>query len=818
MGVQPMYSKCIPMFRNYFKIAVRNLRRSKAFTAINITGLALGIATCLLIVLYIQYELSYDRWNAKSDRIVRVSLRGKMQVGELNEASIMPPVGATLQKDFPEIEDATRILQGGSPRITYGDKTFREDALALVDSNFFRVFSIPLLKGDARTALVKPYSVVVSSAVAKRYFGHEDPIGKVLQLKDQKAVATVTGLFDEIPANTQFHFGVLMSMSSNPEARSDTWLNGNYYTYLVLPKNYDYKKLEAKLPQEVDKYVGPQLKKGIGITMDEFKKTGNSLNLYLEPLTSIHLHSETTNDLEPHGNMQYIYIFGVVALFMLLIACINFMNLSTAGASKRAREVGVRKVMGSVKGQLVRQFLLESLLLTIIALTLALALVRLALPFFNQLVGKQLTLNLVSNPWILPGLILFGLVTGLLAGSYPAFFLSSFNPVTVLKGKLTSGKKSSGVRSGLVVFQFCISIALMIGTLVVYKQLSYIRNKNLGYNKEQVLVVEQAYWLGDNRNIFLQHLREDPRVVSVSSSGYLPAGYSNNNNFFTYSDNNTSQMIKGVQYVVDENYIPTLGMQMALGRNFSKDYLSDSLGIIINQAAVRSYGWKDNPIGHTIVHREDGGVNMVYHVVGVVKDFNFRSLHEQITPLAMTLGPDYNNIIVRTNTKDVAGLVSSVQRYWDAATKESAFTYSFLDQRFDNTYKAEQNIGLILGIFAGLTIFVACLGLFGLATFTAAQRFKEIGIRKVLGADVTGLVALLSKDFLKLVGIAIVIAGPAAWWVMNWWLQDFSYRTTISWWIFGAAALLSLLIALLTISSQAIRAATANPVKSLRTE
>ena len=347
------------MFRNYFKIAFRNLRRSKAFTAINVAGLTLGIATCLLIVLYIQYELSYDRWNSQSDRIVRVSLHGKMQVGEFTEASVMPPVAAALKKDFPEIEEATRIQQGGSPRITYGDKTFKEDALALVDSNFFRVFSIPLLKGDPRTALVKPYSIVISSAVAKRYFGNEDPIGKTLQFKDQKAAATVTGLYDEIPDNSQFHFAVLMSMSSNPDAGSDTWLNGSFYTYLVLAPHYDYKKLEAKLPQEIDKYVSPQLKKGLGMSIDEFRKSGNSLTFFLEPLTSIHLHSPTTNDFEPHGNMQYVYIFGVVALFMLLIACINFMNLSTAGASKRAREVGVRKVMGSVKGQLVRQFLLS---------------------------------------------------------------------------------------------------------------------------------------------------------------------------------------------------------------------------------------------------------------------------------------------------------------------------------------------------------------------------------------------------------------------------------------------------------------------------
>ncbi len=806
------------MFKNYFKIALRNLRRNRSTTAINIAGLALGIASCLLIVLFVQNELSYDRYNTKADRIFRVVLKGKMQVGELKEANVMPPVAATLKKDFPEIEDATRIRSYGTPRITYGNKTFKEDAIAFVDSNFFHVFTVPLIKGDPNTALLQPNTIVISRSVAKKYFGSENPLGKVLQFKDSKAAATVTGMFDEIPANSHFHFGVLASMSTLPEAKDPTWLNSNFFTYLVLPQHYDYKKLEAKLPQEVDKYVSPQLQKALGLTIEQFRKNGNSIDLYLQPLTDIHLHSDLTGDMEPYGNLSYVYIFSAVAIFMLLIACINFMNLSTAAAFKRAREVGIRKVMGSVKGQLIRQFLLESLVLTAIALSLALVLVNFARPFFNNITGQHLDLHLSSHPWIIPGLLALGLFTGLLAGSYPAFFLSSFNPITVLKGRLTGGKSSAGLRSGLVVFQFFISISLIIGTLVMYGQLSYMRNKDLGYNKDQVLIVQEIWWLGDKKEAFRQQLLQDPRVVSVSNSGYLPAGPSNGNNFFVYSDGNHDQNIKTLRYDVDENYMPTLGMTMATGRNFSKEYASDSTAVIVNESAARAFGWKNNSLGHTITHSENNGVKTTYHVIGVVKDFHFRSLHEQITPLVMTLGPDWYNFIVKTRTKDIAGLLSDMQHKWSAMTTESAFSYSFLDQRFENTYRSEQNIGLIMGIFAGLTIFVACLGLFGLATFTAAQRVKEIGIRKVLGADVTGLVALLSKDFLKLVGIAFLIAAPVAWWVMNRWLEDFVYRITISGWIFVATAALSLLVALLTIGSQAIKAALANPVKSLRSE
>ncbi|MVN22649.1 ABC transporter permease [Mucilaginibacter arboris] len=808
------------MLKNYFKIAWRNLARNIRFSLINIFGLAIGIATCLLIMLFVQNELSYDRYNDKADRIVRVVFRGKMNGGgEIKEANVMPPVAQTLKKDFPEVTDATRIRDYGMPRITYGNKTFKEDAFAFVDANFFQIFTIPLIKGNAATALLQPNTAVISKEVAKKYFGNENPIGKVLLFKDQNAALTVTGLIDEVPANSHFHFGVFASMISLPEAKDQIWMASNFFTYLLLQKDYDYRKLEAKLPNEVDKYIGPQLQKSMGVTISQFRKSGNNIGLFLQPLTDIHLHSDLTGDMQPHGDIQYVYIFSAVAVFMLLIACINFMNLSTAGASKRAKEVGIRKVMGSDKKQLITQFFLESFLLTGVAMFIALGLVYLALPVFNNIAGQNLGLQLKNNIWIVPCLVLFSLFTGVLAGSYPAFFLSSFNPINVLKGRFISGKRSTGLRSGLVVFQFFISISLIIGTVIVYKQLSYIQHKKLGYNKDQVIVVEGTYWLGKDQEVFKQQLLQDPRVISVSASGYLPAGNSYGNNFLIYADNNSAQLVNTLRYEVDDNYIPTLSMQLFYGRNFSKQYGTDSLAIIINETAAKTFSWNQNAIGHTLTRQDNYGKKFTYHVIGIVKDFHFKSLHELITPLVMTMSNnDNSNIIIKAKGKDMQGLLSSTKNKWDNLTTQSPFTYSFLDDRYNNTYKAEQNTGLILGIFAGLTIFVACLGLFGLATFIAEQRTKEIGIRKVLGANVASVVSLLSKDFVKLVFIAFLIASPIAWLVMNKWLQYFAYRIQISWWTFFIAAIGALLIALLTISFRAIKAALANPVNSLRSE
>ncbi|MBE7174675.1 MAG: ABC transporter permease, partial [Williamsia sp.] len=561
------------MLTNYVKIAWRNLVRNKAFSAINIVGLALGLATCLLISLYAFDELSYDRSSQKADQIVRVVFRGIMDGGQINEANVMPPVAQTLKAEYPEVEEATRIRTAGSPSITVGDKTFRDDQVAYVDSNFFQVFSLPLIQGDAKTALIQPGTTVITQEMARKFFGSENPIGKSLTIKSWNTLFRVTGIIDKMPVNSHFHFDMLMSMAGVPDAKAPSWMTSGYYTYLVLPKGYDPTQLEAKLPQVVSKYMGPQIQQAFGMSFAQFRQKGNDLSFLLQPLTDIHLHSNLTAELEPNGDVQYVYIFGAIAVFMLIIACINFMNLSTAGASKRAKEVGIRKVMGSVRQSLTSQFLIESLLLTAIALTLAIGLVYLTLPLFNELAGKKLSLNFATNPWLLPVLLLLGIVVGVLAGSYPAFFLSSFKPVQVLKGtKFTGDRKSISLRSGLVIVQFFISITLMIGTTVVYKQLDYIQHKKLGYTKEQVLVLPETWMLDKKAEVFRNQIMEDSRVVSVSTSGFLPAGPSYNNNFLMYPENNPTQFVKGIRYDVDYEYIPTLGMKLATGRNFAKAY------------------------------------------------------------------------------------------------------------------------------------------------------------------------------------------------------------------------------------------------------
>jgi putative ABC transport system permease protein len=806
------------MIKNYFKIGLRSLLRNKFFTAINIFGLTLGMTTCLLIMLYVQNELNYDSFNKKANQIVRVVFRGSIQGEKMKEAMVMPPVAQTFKSEYPEVLEATRLRNYGNPRITYGDKTFKENAFAYADSNFFEVFTLPFLKGNPKTALLEPNTIVISESVAKKYFGNEDPIGKVLLFKDLNTNFKITGVMREMPVNSHFHFDLFASMASFPQSREFSWMTSEYYTYLVLPKGYDYKKLEAKLPADVEKYMGSQLQKAMGMTYAQFRQKGNELGLYLQPLMDIHLHSDLNLELGPVSDIRYVYIFSIVAIFMLLIACINFMNLSTAGASKRAREVGIRKVLGSLNGQLVRQFLLESLLLTSFAFLLSIILVFWTLPFLNKLSGKNLSFNLLSNPWLLPGLLLFALVTGLLAGSYPAFFLSSFKPVTVLKGKLASMGKTVSLRSGLVIFQFFISIVLIIGTIIVHKQLSFIQNEKLGYNKEQVVIVQEAYWLGKNQEAFKQKLLQDPRVVRISSSGYLPAGKTYNNNFMIYADNNSDQLVKTLRYDVDYNYIHTLGMEMADGRNFSKSFGTDSTGIIINEETAKAFGWDKNALGHNLTRPDNDGTKFTYHVIGVVKNFHFKSFHEPISPLVMVLNNNNENLIVKTNTKDIAGLLNTMKKNWNELKGEVPFSYTFLDDRFNNSYQSEQKIGLILSIFAGVTIFVACLGLLGLATFTAEQRTKEIGIRKVLGASITSIVSLLSIDFIKLVFIAFIIATPVAWYMMNKWLQDFAYKTNISAWIFILAALLAITITIITVSFRAIRAAVVNPVNSLRSE
>lgn len=817
----------VVMLKSFFTIAIRNCWRNKATSLIHIAGLGLGIATFLLIVLFVQHERSYDRYNKKADRIVRIDFHGKMNGGETREATVMPPVAAAMRQDFPEVEAATRLVNQGVHRITYGDKTLREDAMAFVDSNFFQVFTLPLVEGDPRTALQRPNSAVITKAMARKFFGDADPLGKVLEFRDDSMAMTVTGVIDKVPANSHFHFELFASMAGYADSRSTSWMTSGYYTYLVLPRGYDPQRLEAKLPSLVEKYMGPQLKASLGVTLSQFRAGGNSLGFELQRLTDIHLHSNLSGELEPPGDIRYIYTFSAVGIFMLLIACINFINLSTAGAGKRAREVGIRKVLGSVRHQLISQFLIESLLLTLVGTAIAIALVYFSLPLFNQITGQELSLNWSGTVWLIPTMLGIVLATGVLAGLYPAFFLSAFNPVTVLKGLFTPGGRSASLRSTLVTFQFVISICLIIGTAIVYQQLSYIQHKKLGYDRDQVMVVQESYWLGNNQDYFRRELLEDPRVASVSASGYLPAGQTNNSVFICYPDGRRNDLMYSSQYSVDEQYIPTLGMQVIAGRNFSRDFPSDSTAALINETAAIKLGWitpgrpydPASLLGHLVTQKDNNGTGISYHVIGLVRDFNFRSLHDLISPLVMTYNPGMEgSFIVKTRTKDLAGLVSTMEKEWTALKPGMPFSYSFLDDRFTKTYTFEQHIGLTLAIFAGLTIFVACLGLFGLATFTAERRTKEIGIRKVLGASSASIIGLLSREFVRLVAIAFLIAAPIAWLVMDHWLHDFPYRITIGWSVFALAALLAIVITLLTVGLRALKAAVANPADSLRTE
>jgi len=801
------------MFQTYFKTSWRNIRKNKLFSAINMLGLSIGIALCFIIMLYVQDELSYDRFNEKADRIYRIVFKANIKGGKILDGNVMPPVAAALKNDYPEVEEATRINLDGDTKITYHNKTFKESKLAIVDSNFFSVFTLPFIKGNSKTALMESHNIVLTKDIAHKYFNAEEPIGKLLKINHE--VYKVTGVINNIPSNSHFHFDFFVPLSDLSYARDPTWLHSGMFTYIVLKKGHDYKKLEAKLPGMVEKYMAPQIQQKMGLSLSQFKTNGNELGFLLQPLTSIHLYSETNFELDPAGNASYVYIFGVIAIFMLVVACINFVNLSTAGASKRAKEVGIRKVAGANRFQLIKQFLSESLMIAMLALIISFVLVELALPAFNNISGKNLSFNI--KPTL--AFIGLGLLVGIVAGIYPAFYLSSSNPIAALKGKLSGNNKSFGLRSSLVVFQFFTSVGLIISTIVVYQQMEYIEHKNLGYDKEQLITIPNSYALGKNERVYKDDMLKDPRIANATVSFYKPAGPSNNNNALAYPEGHDNEIMTTLEYHVDENYIPTFGMQMASGRNFSKDFATDSSGMIINESAAKAFGWSIlNAVGKTLIRENsDKGRNIPFHVIGVIKDFHFKSLHEAISPLLMTLQPE-GGLIFKIKTTDVTGLLATMKRQWDSYNTDEPFTYTFLDDLYNQTYSTEQKTGTILNIFSVLIIFVACLGLFGLVTYTAEQRTKEIGIRKVLGASVIQVTQMLSKTFLRLVLIGSLVAFPVAWWAMNKWLQSFAYRINISWWVFAVAGLSAILIALLTVSLQSIKAAIANPVKSLRAE
>ena len=807
------------MFKNYFKIAFRSLLKNKGFSAINIFGLAIGIATCLLITLYVLDELSYDKYNKQADRIYRVDNEIKFNGNYINLAQAPALMGSTMVREIPQVEQYTRLRWYGSFLVKKGTENIQEGMVGYADSSLFDVFTLPLIAGNAKTALKENHSLVITETIAKKYFNRTDVVGNTMLINDTGNYK-ITAVIKDIPKQSHFHFDFFVPMMESYGSHNDDWLSENWSTYILLKKNADVKKVTAQLNPLIDRHVAPQLQSAVKISLADFNKGGGYIRASLTPLTAIHLHSNKTAELDANGNAEYVYIFSAIALLILLIACVNFMNLSTARSSNRAKEVGVRKVLGSLKANLIQQFLTESFLISFIALLFAIVIAGLLLPYFNQLAGKEIHSSSLFQPFMLLSLVALMLVVGLLAGSYPAFFLSSFKPIDVLKGKLANGFKRSWLRNALVVFQFVISIVLIFGTLVIYNQLTYILNKDIGFNRNQVVTINHADVLGNETESFKNKLLQIGGVQSATATSYLPVNnYRNSSTYFTSPTLDPGTAINMQAWTVDENYVSTLGLQMLQGRNFSTQFLTDSTGVIINEAAAKFLTTKDllNKKIYNLANMQTNA-QLQFHIIGVVKNFNFSSLRDVVTPLALFLGKNNGTISVRVSSTDVPAVLAQIKKEWNSMAPAKPFDYSFMDDDFNRLYTTEQRTGQIFITFAMLAIVIACLGLLGLVTYAAEQRIREIGIRKVLGATVANIVNMLSFDFLKLVIISAAIAFPLAWWAMNKWLQSFAYRTNIQWWMFAIAGMAAIAIALLTVSFQAIKAALANPVKSLRTE
>jgi len=803
------------MIKNYLKITFRNLANHKFYTFLNILGLSIGIASCLLILLYVYNELSYDTFHTKADRIYRVGLNGKIADQEIFTTNTAPVLAFTAVREFPEVENATRVYAHWNEWVVrYGETVITEEKVYFADSTFFDVFSFQMLEGDPQTALDEPHTLVLTEDIAKKYFGDESALGKTLLLGNDKAPHKVTGVMENVPGNSHIHFNMLRSMASYEQSRSEHWLNNNTLTYLLLHEGASPESLEAKFPDLVIKYVGPEVEQFMGVSMESFGNEGNKYGFFLQPLLDIHLYSDLRDEPEPPGDITYVYIFAAIGLFIILLACINFMNLATARSANRAKEVGIRKTLGSLRIHLVRQFLTESVILSLIATILALAAATLLLGAFNNVAGKEISSSLFAKPWFILSLIGLVLVVGIIAGSYPAFYLSSFRPVEVLKGKLKAGMKSSGIRNVLVVFQFFISITLIICTLLVYEQLEYTSTKNLGFEKENVVVMKGLWQLSEEKQkTFKQELISQSQVVNASISNHVPPG---TNNTTIFRKKGTEQDILISCYNVDHEHLPTMQIELLEGRNFSRDFPTDTAAILLNEAAVREFGF-DDPLNETVLFF--GGRTMQeLKVIGVYKDFNYESLRNEINPLGLMLTSRGGNLSVRIASGDVNTALKTIEDKWATYAPGEPFQYTFLDEDYDALFRAEQRLGKVFSIFTGLAIIVACLGLLGLAAFMAEQRTKEIGIRKVMGASVASVLLLLSKDFTKLVIIAFVLSIPVAYFIMDYWLEGFAFRIAIGPGIFILSGLSALVIAWLTVSWQSAKAATANPVKSLRSE
>ncbi len=816
------------MFQNYLKVAWRNLMKSKIFSFINIIGLSVGLTCCMLITVYLYNEVSYDKYHKNINQLYQL---GTIFVGSGKEErtpNTPAPMAAAMKQEFPEIAEAARLMSlfaEDKTLLQYKEgnavpKSFYETKGFVADASFFKLFTYNFIEGDAATALKEPNTIVLSEEIAKKFFANQPALNKVIHVNSNtngEYDFKVTGVYRPVDKPSQIDARFFVSipggnMEQMIKQQTDMIGNNMFNTFFLLKPGADAKKLEAKFPAFVDKYMGTGL-----------KAAGFYKKQFLIPVKDIHLHAGMPNDISPVGSVTYLYILASIALFTLLIACINFMNLSTARSSKRSAEVGIRKVLGAEKNSLVKQFLGESLMMSMIAFVFAFVIAQLLLPAFSNITGRNLSLDFSQQWFIIIIFLLLSVVAGLLAGSYPAFYLSSFQPVKVLKGRFTNSLSAVALRKGLVVFQFIISVVLIIASVVIMNQMNYLRSTDLGFAKDQQIVIPLRSTTAKNIYTSLKNDIQNNQFVQNAGAALYYPGIVNPSDMGLYKE---GKSVNNAAHVhtnwVDESLLQTLDIKPLAGRLFSKEFPSDtSQRIILNEQAIKQIGFKSpqEAVGSK-VYFDWRGQNYAWTVIGVVKDFHFQDLHVPIEPYGFQLNnvPQYNYLIVHAKAADVSSLLKSINTSWHKLNPNEPFEYSFLDEDFQKNYDAENRLSAIVGYFTTIAILISCLGLFGLATFSAEQRTKEIGVRKVLGASVAGIVALLSKDFLKLVAISIVIASPLAWWIMHKWLQDFAYRTKISWTVFVITTVAALLIALITISFQAIRAAISNPVKSLRTE
>lgn len=806
------------MWKNYLKIAARNLLKNKVYTGINVLGLTLGFMCCMLILLHVKDELSYDKFIPDHEQIFRVALE-RIYPDHVSFYSIIPHSFAeVIPEEIKGVEEATRVFYFGTGNIiSFEDTPFEEDFMAGVDSNFFDVFDFELLVGSKETSLADPNTVVISETAATKLFKNQSALGKTIKQGQQEF--EITGVMKDIPDNSHMKLDYMFASSSFPFTKQENYTAFSAFTYLKIDPNVSPNEVEAGLPDLVIKYASGQIERGLGVSYADYTAAGNGYRYFLQPVADIHLHSNLEAEFRANGNYLYVYIFISIAIFILVLACINFINLATARSADRAKEVGVRKAMGSARGQIITQFLLEAILLTFVSLLLGILLVSFAVPFFNKLSQKSLVFDFASMLSSIPLLLLFGVVVGLLAGYYPAFHISKFNTISILKGKLQTSR-GNWLRNGLVVFQFGIAIILISGTLIINDQINFIQSTSLGFDKENVLVLRR-FGNQENHEVMKQEIENSPGVISVGKSSTMP-GQGTFGVQFTKPGGGDVLTTKG--FSAEADLFPTIGLEPKLGRVFDENF-NDSLSLILNEAAVKVFFGNEDPLGqHLMTTNNINGQNVTSEltVIGVVDDFNFESLHTSVTPLAIfnTKNPTgfTNFLAVRYDASRQAEVVEHVEDKWAELADGVPLSYYFLDNSLAELYKNEQTSSKILGVFSILAILIACIGLFGLAAYTAFLRTKEIGVRKVLGASVGSIVLLLSFNFAKLVALAFVIAVPIAWFAMDSWLASFAFKIDLGLTVFLVAGILTLAIALLTVSYQAIAAAIVNPVKSLKSE